>query len=34
MVDGRITFVGGVNMARAYENPRTNGTPPDTDKAF
>jgi cardiolipin synthase len=35
VVDGRIAFLGGVNMARVYENPRTNGAPPDAaDQAF
>jgi cardiolipin synthase A/B len=34
VVDGRIAFLGGVNMARVYENPRTNGAPPDADRAF
>jgi cardiolipin synthase len=36
VIDGRIAFVGGVNMDHVYENPAANGIPPsgDTDAAF
>lgn len=34
VVDGRIAFLGGVNMARVYENPRSAGAAEDTAKAF
>jgi cardiolipin synthase len=36
VVDGRMAFLGGVNLARAYENPESAGAPTDgdTDHAF
>jgi cardiolipin synthase len=34
VVDGRVAFLGGVNMSRVYENPRSAGAPPDANKAF
>ena len=34
IVDGRVAFLGGVNMDRVYENPRSAGTPRDVTKAF
>jgi cardiolipin synthase len=34
VADGRVAFLGGVNMSRAYENPRSAGTPPDVAEAF
>jgi cardiolipin synthase A/B len=33
VVDGRIGFVGGVNLARVYENPPAAGAPADGDDA-
>ncbi len=33
VVDGRIGFVGGVNLARVYENPPAAGAPVDGDDA-
>ena len=29
VIDGRIGFTGGVNLDKAYENPRSAGVPPD-----
>ena len=34
VADGRVAFLGGVNLSRVYENPRSAGTPPDPDEAF
>jgi cardiolipin synthase A/B len=34
VVDGQVAFVGGVNMSRVYENPRSAGAAADTAKAF
>src|ERR1700761_5551576 len=34
VVDGRIAFLGGVNLSRVYENPRSAGAAADTAKAF
>jgi cardiolipin synthase len=34
IVDGRVAFVGGVNMSRVYENPRSAGAAADTAKAY
>jgi hypothetical protein len=34
VVDQRIAFLGGVNMSRVYENPRSAGPATDTAKAF
>jgi cardiolipin synthase len=34
IADRRIAFLGGVNMSRVYENPRSAGPAPDTEKAF
>lgn len=36
VVDGRIGFVGGINLSKTYENPVTAGVPPDgdTDHAY
>jgi cardiolipin synthase A/B len=34
VADGRQAFLGGVNMARVYENPRSAGAAPDSEKAF
>ena len=34
VVDRRIAFLGGVNMSRVYENPRSAGPATDTEKAF
>ncbi len=36
VVDGRVAFLGGVNLDTQYLNPRSNGIPPDrnTKKAF
>ena len=33
VVDGRIGFTGGINLARTYENPPYAGVPPDGDTA-
>jgi cardiolipin synthase len=34
VADGRVAFLGGVNMSRVYENPRSAGPAADTAKAF
>jgi cardiolipin synthase len=34
VVDGQVAFLGGVNMSRVYENPRSAGAAADTAKAF
>ncbi len=34
IVDQRLAFLGGVNLTRAYLNPREAGAPPDPSKAF
>ena len=34
LADGQMAFLGGVNMARVYENPRSANAPPDAEKAF
>jgi cardiolipin synthase A/B len=34
VADGRVAFLGGVNMSRVYENPRSAGAAIDTAKAF
>lgn len=34
VVDGRIGFLGGVNMAEIYENPRSAGVARDPDHSF
>ncbi len=34
IADERVAFVGGVNMSRVYENPRSAGAAADTAKAF
>ena len=34
IADGRVAFLGGVNLSRVYENPRSAGTPADPNKAF
>jgi cardiolipin synthase len=34
VADQRIAFLGGVNMSRVYENPRSAGPAVDTGKAF
>jgi cardiolipin synthase A/B len=34
VADGRVAFLGGVNMSRVYENPRSAGGAADTAKAF
>ncbi len=36
VVDGRIGFVGGINLSRTYENPPSAGVPPngDTEHAY
>jgi cardiolipin synthase len=34
IADGRVAFVGGVNMSRVYENPRSAGAAADTAKAY
>ncbi len=34
VVDGREAFLGGVNMARVYENPRSAGAASDAEKAY
>jgi cardiolipin synthase len=34
VADRRIAFLGGVNMSRVYENPRSAGPAADTQKAF
>jgi cardiolipin synthase len=34
VADGQVAFLGGVNMSRVYENPRSAGTPSDVGKAF
>jgi cardiolipin synthase len=33
VVDGRVAFLGGVNLARVYENPESAGAPTDGDTA-
>jgi cardiolipin synthase len=33
VVDGQIGIVGGINLARVYENPPAAGSPPDGDEA-
>jgi cardiolipin synthase len=34
VADGRVAFVGGINMSRVYENPRSAGAAADTANAF
>jgi cardiolipin synthase A/B len=34
VVDGRIGFVGGINLARTYENPPSDGVPANGDTRF
>ena len=34
VVDGAVAFLGGVNLSRVYENPRSAGTPANRDQAF
>jgi cardiolipin synthase A/B len=34
LADGQMVILGGVNMARVYENPRSANAPPDAEKAF
>ena len=34
VADGRLALLGGVNMSRVYENPRSAGAAADPDKAF
>lgn len=34
VADGRVAFLGGVNLSRVYENPRSAGTPADPLKGF
>lgn len=34
IADGRVAFLGGVNLSRVYENPRSAGTPSDPAKAY
>ncbi len=34
VVDGKVAFLGGVNLSRIYENPETNGVLPDSKKSF
>jgi cardiolipin synthase A/B len=34
VVDGRIAFLGGVNISRVYETPRSVGAVPDPDQSF
>ena len=34
VADGRVAFLGGVNLSRVYENPRSAGTPSDPLKGF
>jgi cardiolipin synthase len=34
VADGRVAFLGGVNMSRVYENPPSAGAAADTAKAF
>ena len=34
VADGIVAFVGGVNLSRVYENPRSAGTPADPLKGF
>jgi cardiolipin synthase len=36
IVDGRIRFVGGINLARVYENPMADAVPADgeADRAY
>jgi cardiolipin synthase len=34
VVDGRIGFAGGINLSRAYENPRSAGMPPNGDTRY
>jgi cardiolipin synthase len=31
VVDGRVGFIGGINLAHVYENAKANGVPPDGD---
>jgi cardiolipin synthase len=34
VVDGHTAFLGGVNLARVYENPEANGAMPDAGKSY
>ena len=34
VVDGRVAVLGGVNLSRVYENPRSAGAPADPKRAF
>ncbi len=34
LADGEIAIIGGVNLSRVYENPRSAGAPPDPMKGF
>ena len=34
VADGRVAVMGGVNLSRVYENPRSAGAPPNPDNAF
>jgi cardiolipin synthase len=34
VVDGRVAYLGGVNLARIYENPPSAGVMPDSKKSF
>src|SRR3954453_76732 len=34
VADGRVAILGGVNLDQVYANPRSAGTPPDSDDAF
>lgn len=34
VADGRVAFLGGVNLSRVYNNPPSAGVPPDPEKAF
>ena len=34
VADGRLAILGGVNLSRVYENPRSAGTPADPAQAF
>lgn len=34
VADGHVAFLGGVNLSRVYENPRSAGAPPDPLQGF
>jgi cardiolipin synthase len=34
LIDGKIAFIGGVNLSHVYENPPEAGTPPEAAKGY